>query len=129
MHMPRSTPSQADAMRRVPLLSALSDAELDELVRLCKRRQVPPGAQIISPAQQADCFYVILSGRVKVFKLSARGDEQILPLFGPGDTFGEAAMWAGGNFPACAEALEETSLLVIRRKTLSDLIERNPEID
>ena len=49
------------------------------------------------PSQPAEEFFVVLSGKVKVFKLSARGDEQILHLYGSGETFGEAAAWTGGS--------------------------------
>ena len=57
----------------------------------------------------------MLSGQVKIYKLSPRGDEQILHLYGPGETFGEAAMWAKIDFPAHAEAVEDARLLVVEK--------------
>jgi len=71
---------------------------------------------------------VILDGRVKVYKLSARGDEQILHLYGPGETFGEAAMWSGGHFPAHAEAVDHCRLLIVSRETLRRAITRQPDL-
>ncbi len=118
----------AAAVQKVPLFSALSEAELHQLLRVCPTRNIPAGSQVLSPSQQAEKFYVILAGKVKLYKLSAKGDEQILHMYGPGDTFGEAAMWAGICYPAHAEALAETALLVVNRSVLKDLIDRNSEL-
>ena len=117
-----------EAMRRVPLFSALDDAALIQLLSACRRRNLPAGSQVLSPTQRADQFYVILVGRVKVYKLSPRGDEQILHLYGPGRTFGEAAMWAGGTYPAHAETLAPTTLLAVSRTALRDMIARGADM-
>ena len=116
------------AMRLAPLFSALDDAVLAELLAACLTRRLPPRSQVLSPMQQADSFFVILAGKVKLFKLSTRGDEQILHIYGPGQTFGEAAMWAGGYYPAHAETLAETTLLIVRRNVLKDLLARNADL-
>jgi len=118
----------AVAVQDVPLLSALSETQLQELLRACPAKSIPAGSQVLSPSQQAECFYVILAGKVKLYKLSAKGDEQILHMYGPGDTFGEAAMWAGIRYPAHAETLAETALLVVRRSVLKDLIDQNSDL-
>ena len=110
------------------MFSALDEAQLGQLVGSCRTRNLPGGSQVFTPSQRAEAFYVILAGKVKVYKLSARGDEQILHLYGPGDTFGEAAMWAGIRYPAHAEALVDSTLLVVTRSLLKDLIARNAEI-
>jgi CRP/FNR family transcriptional regulator len=115
-------------MRTVPLLSHLSDDEIRALLDVCLTEHLPAGSQVFSPHQPAESFYVILQGRAKVYKLSPKGDEQILHLYGPGNTFGEAAMWAGIHYPAHAEILADATLLVVRRSILKQLITRNPEI-
>ncbi len=117
-----------DAMRRVPLFSALDDVALGQLLTACRRQVLSANSQILSPTQRAESFYVILGGKVKIYKLSARGEEQILHLYGPGRTFGEAAMWAGGYFPAHAETLAATTLLAVSRSALRDLLSRNTDI-
>ena len=115
-------------MRLAPLFSALDDAVLAELLAACLTRRFAPRAQVLSPLRQADSFFVILTGKVKLFKLSARGDEQILHIYGPGQTFGEAAMWAGGYYPAFAETLAQTTLLIVTRKVLKDMLARNADL-
>ena len=118
----------AAAVRRAPLFVALGRAELAELLRACPTRNVPAGTQVLSPSQRADAFYVILAGRVKVYKLSASGDEQILHLYGPGRAFGEAAMWAGGRYPAYAQTLSDAVLLAVGRAALKRLTAANPDL-
>ena len=110
------------------MFSALDQAAISKILADCRAQRVKPGRMIFGPMQAADRFFLVLSGKVKVFKLSARGDEQILHLCGPGDTFGEAAMFAGGNYPACAEALEDSELLVITRGCLHRAISENVEL-
>ena len=112
----------------MPLFSALGEPELTELVRECLTRDLPAGTQVISPTDRAKAFYVILAGRVKVYKLSARGEEQILHLYGAGRTFGEAAMWAGVRYPADAEVLVDSTLMFVSRSVLKRLIGRNAEL-
>ena len=118
----------AAAVRQTPLLSALGEADLAELLRRCPTRSLPAGSQVFSPSQLADGFYVILAGRVKIYKLSTRGDEQILHLYGAGKTFGEAAMWSGGRYPAFAETLTDATVLHVSRDALRGLIDRNADL-
>jgi len=113
---------------RVPLFSGLELRDLREVLRTCRLQKLPGGAEILMPGQIADRFYVILAGRVKIFQLSPHGDEQILHMYESGQTFGEAAMWAGGTFPAYAEAATPVQLLVVRREDLQALITRRPEL-
>ena len=115
-------------MRQVPLLSHLDDEEVRALLDACVTQHLSAGSQVFSPNQPADSFYVILQGRAKVYKISPKGDEQILHLYGPGNTFGEAAMWARIRYPAHAEVLENSTLLVVNRSVLKRLITDNPEI-
>lgn len=115
-------------MRRLPLFSAVSEKDLRGLQAACRIEPAAAGREILSPTERADRFYLILAGRVKIFQLSARGDEQILHLYGPGETFGEAAMWAGGRYPAFAEAVEDGTLLVVGRAALREAIRTHPEL-
>jgi CRP/FNR family transcriptional regulator len=110
------------------MFSTLSESVLKDFISKSRVLNYPAGTQIFAPSQPAERFFVVLSGRVKIFKLSAKGDEQILHLYGPGETFGEAAMWAQINYPAFADALEDTTLLGVSRKILHEAISGSPEL-
>ena len=115
-------------VRRCPVFAAIGEADLIALLRSCRTLSRPAGTLLFSAGQSAGCFYVVLSGRVKVFHLSERGEEQILHLCDPGDAFGEAAMWAGGDYPAGAEVADDARLLVVPRDVLRDAISGHADL-
>jgi len=116
------------AMKSAPMFSALSDAAVKSLASRCRVRTFARGQMIFSPSQAAGAFFVVLSGRVKVFMLSPRGEEQILHLYGPGATFGEAAMLAGIDYPAHAEPVSDARLMVVTREVLREAMAANPDL-
>ncbi len=113
---------------QAPVFSDVDAATLGTLVDNCLTLSYDKGRQIISPGAAADRFFVVLRGQVKIYKSSPRGNEQTLHVYGPGQTFGEAAMWSGGRFPAQAQAIERTVLMVVTRDTLKRNIVRTPEL-
>lgn len=123
-----SSKDSLDALRALPLFSALPEAEFSDLMSRCVRQRRAPGEEIFSSGDAADRFFVILSGTVKVFQLSAKGDEQILHLYGPGQTFAEAAVWAGGAYPAHAEAVTDGRLLAVPRRAVEQALEADPKL-
>ncbi len=127
--MARETENDAiSALQRTAVFSSLDETDLRRLLADCPRCKLRAAETILRAGQVADRFFVILAGRVKVFKLSAKGDEQILHFYGSGETFGEAAMFSAAYFPAGAQAVEDTMLLVVRRDVVLKLIDGNSEI-
>jgi CRP/FNR family transcriptional regulator len=121
-------PDLLRAMRASPLFSALRPEALDSLARRGAVRGYGGGESVFQAGEPADRFFLVVRGRVKVFKLSAQGGQQILHSYGPGTTFGEAAMWAGGRFPAYSEALEPAALFSLSRAALRDAFAGNPDL-
>jgi len=71
---------------------------------------------------------VVIEGRIRVYKLSPEGKEQILHLWGPGEPFGEVALFTGRNFPAYAEAHERSRVFFFPRTAFAELIKANPSL-
>jgi CRP/FNR family transcriptional regulator, nitrogen oxide reductase regulator len=71
---------------------------------------------------------VVMTGRVKVFKTTARGTDVILELFGPGDPVGAVAVYESRPYPASAVALEPTACLVVPRQAFFTLLETRPTL-
>ena len=124
----RLSPGERDVLRTCPLFHSLSEEATDAFVSFCRTKTVSAGIRIFGPTDRADRFFLILAGRIKVYELSPQGREQILHHYGPGRTFGEAAMWMGGQYPAFAESVTETRLLVIDRERALTAIRRDPEL-
>lgn len=112
----------------VPLFKGLPEDQIERLARIATRRSFKRGEAIFTDGEAADGFYVIVTGRVKIFKLSPEGKEQVLHLVGFQEPFGEVPVFAGGNFPAHAQALEESLLLFFPRTAFIDLIRSDPSL-
>ncbi len=99
--------SLAERISETPLFRGLSSKQHKELAAIAVERTVAKGSVIFFEGDEGDGFYVVTSGQVSVYKLSPEGKEQILHVFGPGEVFGEAAVFTGGHFPAHASAKKE----------------------
>jgi CRP/FNR family transcriptional regulator, dissimilatory nitrate respiration regulator len=118
---PKSVPS-------IPLFDGLPQDQSADLESICLRKFFPRGATIFSEGDSANGFYVVSDGKVKIFKNSADGKEQILHIFGSGEPFGEVPVFEGGRFPAHAVALEDAKLIFVPRAAFVELIKRNPSL-
>lgn len=120
--------SLAESLKHVALFSGLDDKARESIARLAVDRKVAAGRTVVRDGEPADGFYVVLDGKVKVYKLSPDGRQQILHVFGPGQAFGEAAMFAGETFPAFAEALAESRLAFFPRDRFLKGLGENPAL-
>jgi len=112
----------------MPLFDGLSKAQYEALARICVRRSCRKGERLFSEGDEGTGFYMVVTGRVKIFKVSVEGKEQILHLFGPGESFGEVSVFTGQGFPADAVASAQTVLLFFPRLAFSALIQKDPTL-
>lgn len=112
----------------VSLFEGLAPADLDALAALARPRSFAAGQQIFAEGDPGLGFHVVAAGKVKVMKYAPDGKEQILHVWGPGEPFGEVAVFEGDAFPAHAEALEETRTLFFPREALLGAIGHRPEL-
>lgn len=117
-----------DIMARAPLFNGLSKDQLEALRAIGTVHMAEKEQTIFEEGEAADGFYVLLSGKIKVYKSSLDGKEHILHILGPGEPFGEVPVFIGANFPATAIALTPSKLLFFPRKRFIDLISKNPSI-
>ncbi len=115
-------------LARSQLFSQLDAKAAGEVAAAATLREAARGEMIFFEGEVAHAFYVVGSGKVKVFKMSPEGKEQILMIAGPGESFAEAAMFASGKYPASAQALEDCELAVINREKFVALLGKNPDI-
>ena len=100
-------------LKHSPLFAGLSDDDLDALMGIVRIREHLRGELLFSEGEQADGFFVVLDGKVKVYKLSPEGKERILHIIQPGGTFAEAAIFGDGLYPAYAEPLQTSKLIFL----------------
>jgi len=112
----------------IPLFQGLSGEYHDELAMIVVDQEFQRGGLIFSEGDAGTGFYVIIVGRVKIFKLSFDGKEQILHILGPGEPFAEVAVFTGSTYPANAVALEKSRLFFFPRKAFAELIANQPAL-
>jgi CRP/FNR family transcriptional regulator, dissimilatory nitrate respiration regulator len=115
-----------DFITEIPLFKGLPEKQIVEISKIALNRSFNRGQTVFSEGDEANGFYILVSGRIKIFKLSSEGKEQILHIFESGEPFGEAALFAGETFPAYAETLEESEVIFFPRKAFMELIKRDP---
>jgi CRP/FNR family transcriptional regulator len=111
-----------------PLFNGLGEADLAQVGRIAANRYYGRGETIFLEGDAGDGFYIVAAGKVKIFKVSLEGKEQILHIYGPGNPFGEVPVFSGDNFPANAVALVKSHLLFFSRSAFIDLITANPSL-
>jgi CRP/FNR family transcriptional regulator len=112
----------------VPLFKGLPPDQLGRLAGIAAYRTVKRGETVFSEGEEANGFYLTVRGRVKVFKLSPDGKEQILHIIGFQEPFGEVPVFSGGRFPANAQAIEDALLIFLPRPAFVKLIETDPSL-
>jgi len=115
-------------LSKIPLFNGLPKEQLVDLAQITVTLDRDKGQVIFSEGDEGTGFYLVLQGRIKVYKLSPGGKEQTLHIFGSGEPFGEVPVFAGKHFPANAEALEKSKVLFFPRASLIKLIEKNPSL-
>lgn len=118
----------AAAIARIPIFAGLDPSQLETIRNIAVEKMFGKGAVIFSEGDDADGLFIILNGRVKVFKVSLDGKEQIMHFFSAGQPIGEVPVFAGERYPANAMALTEAQTLFIPRQAFLKLIERHPTI-
>jgi CRP/FNR family transcriptional regulator len=117
-----------DLLKRCPLFAGLKEEDLKRVRAIATLRQVRRKEVLFSEGEEAKGFYVILAGKVKLYKISPEGKEQILHVVSAPDAFAEAALFLEGNYPAFAEGLSDCQLLYIPKREFIQLIEKNPQL-
>jgi len=117
-----------DIISRVPSFSDLPESHLEEIKNIAVERHYNKGEIIFSDGDEGDGFFVVVEGLVKIFKVSLEGKEQILHIYGPGEPFGQVAVYAGRSYPASAQTIAKSHVLFFPRAAFVDLITRIPSL-
>jgi len=117
-----------ELLKRCPLFAGLREKDLKRIRAVASLKQVGKKEILFGEGEEARGFYVILSGKVKLYKVSPEGKEQILHVVSAPDAFAEAALFLEGSYPAFAEALADSQLLFFPKRDFIQLIERNPQL-
>ncbi|MBE9094090.1 Crp/Fnr family transcriptional regulator [Tychonema sp. LEGE 07203] len=126
--MNECNPDLADWLQTILIFRGFSRSQVLSLCQIVQPQTWQKDELIFKQGSPATGFFVVKTGRVKVFKVSPMGKEQILNIFEPGDNFAEVGALDGQPFPASAAALERVELIFFPRQVFLELLRQDPDI-
>lgn len=115
-------------LRSLPYLADLTETELAPVAASSRQLSFERGGRVLDEGEPCLGLYFVISGRVKIFKLSIEGREQILRVMGPGETFNEVPAIDGGPNPASVEAMEPSAIGLVPRAEFEHALKASPAL-
>lgn len=117
-----------DELHQIPLFAALDEQQLASILKSSKAISLVAKKSLFEKGAPAEHFYLLKSGQVKLYCLSAEGDEKVIEIINPSQTFAEAIMFMPKHiYPVCAEAIKDSELYSFDMKQFRDLLENSKE--
>lgn len=117
-----------DWLQTIRIFRGLSRSQLLPLAKIAQLKQFNKGETIFQQGSEATGFFVVKTGRVKIFKVSPNGKEQIIHFVNARENFAEVPALDGKCFPASATAIEPTESIFFPRMAFLDLLHQAPDI-
>jgi len=117
-----------EVLKKVPLFAHLPEGELTVFAELVRERSYPKGSVILFEDDQGDALYLVAAGQVKVVLIGEDGREVILSVLGEGSFFGEMALIDDEPRSAHVIAMEDSTVLVLRREDFQARLRSSPEV-
>jgi CRP-like cAMP-binding protein len=119
---------RVEIFKRSLIFSSLEQEEVVALSKLAVERSFKSGEFIFWEGDTSNWFYILAEGRVKAVKHTASGKEFIIAFFGPGEIFGEVAVFEGKPYPATAQALTDTKVFGVKTEDFLQFLSKRPGI-
>lgn len=116
-----------NTLKKHPLFSNLTDIDRAEILRLAKFMKFPSGKVIFNEGEDCTGYYIVVTGSVKLYKLSPTGEEHIIELISEGQSFAEAVLFADRPYPVYAQTLKPAELLFFPKAEYIDYLCKRPE--
>jgi CRP-like cAMP-binding protein len=123
---PDAAQARAALLRAQPYFSLLDEEALAYLAAQLVERHHAKGEMVFLEGEPCQGLYLVREGRVRIYKLSPEGREQVLSYCGPGQSFNEVAVFDGGPNPANVIAATPCVLWVVPRPVLLELLQTHP---
>ncbi len=117
------SPETREILRRTYLFAALDDEQLDTMLNAVRMVRLDAGERLFERGQEAHRFFLVREGQIKLYRLSASGDEKVIEIVGPGHTFAEAVLFMDiPGYPVNADALVPSTVAAFSSKAFLDLL-------
>ena len=118
----------AKALKSVPLFAGLEEQQVDRLAQRAVPRRAEAGTLLFAEGDDCQGLYVIFSGALKIFKLSAQGREQVLAVERSGGVVAELPVFDGGPYPASCQPIESSVVIFISKQDFRRSCQQDPEL-
>ncbi|HMD56853.1 MAG TPA: Crp/Fnr family transcriptional regulator [Solirubrobacteraceae bacterium] len=117
-----------ELLGRVPAFATLEQADLGRIAQVAVPREFAPGQTVFREGEASDTCYIVRGGHARAIRTHADGRSITLATFGPGDIFGELAMFEDERRSATVEAIDNTSVVGVLGPDMRRLMREHPEI-
>lgn len=113
-------------LRNLAMFQNLQDKQFDKLAATVRERDLQKGEILFHKGDKPVGFFLVVRGQIKLAIASTQGQEKVVDLLGPGQSFGEAVMFMEKPYPVLAQALMDTQLLFIPKNDVFTALEKDP---
>lgn len=107
------------------MFSELQPSQIEQLANGTRLMDVPRGGTLFNRGDKAHGFYLLLEGQIKMGVISPQGDEKVIGLIQPGQSFGEAALFLERSFPVYTQATLDSKVLLVTREAIFDTLDND----
>ena len=115
-------------LQQTPIFQNILDEQLQAVANIAIPQTYQKSETLFWEGDEATGFFIVQSGRIKVFKIGNSAKEQILHIFGADEYFAEVPAFDGGNFPASAAAMENSEVVFIPRTAFLIVLQQYPTL-
>ena len=120
--------SKLNRIQQVPLLQGLDDTEIGALAARAVEKRYGAGDTLFNEGESCEGVYLVLDGRVKIFKTSSSGREITLAVESAPSAVAEVPLFDGGSYPASVAALGDVIAAFIHTKDFQQVCRQHPEV-
>jgi len=113
---------------QVPIFNHLEEEQMQEIMNSVQSWAFKKGEMIYHAGDSSDSLYIVANGKIRIYRLSESGKEQLLRILVPGDFTGELALFKETTHEAFAEAIADTEVCMMKRAHLQALLLKYPSI-
>jgi len=117
----------ANIFKQVTFFSGLNNSELNKVLGIAGLKKYAPGQMVFAKEDLGNHFFIVKSGRIKIFTTVGASKKKTFAFLKKGDSFGEMSLLGGKVRSASAQSVEDSELFVISKKNFKRLILENPE--
>lgn len=115
-------------LRKIPVFSHLPEQDLELIASIVKLKTFSKDSVVFEEGEYGDELYFVKRGKIKISKMLEDGSEKILHFLKEGDIFAEVLIFHGGEYPATAQAMEDSEVGLIYNRDLKKLLENRGDI-